>query len=235
MPGQSADQVSVRFDSGMRPDDLQPVHPPDEVSSVTSRAWAIITLLKFVMCFLFLVGITGIYARQAQQSGWLGLLGYLVFSLSWATQSGFVFVEAFVLPVLSIAAPAFVESYLGVVNGHPTEMNIGQLPRIYSLLVGVPYTIGGVLLGVATVRAGVLPRWPAGLLGAVALLTPLSALLPHAMQRLAAVPMGLAVACLGYSLFVTDRNGSPRNTIVQRIPDNPGGVIGGVGASSAPS
>src|SRR3954451_9691822 len=187
---------------------IQPVHPPDEASSVTSRAWAIITLLKFVMCFLFLVGITGIYARQAQQSGWLGLLGYLVFSLSWATQSGFVFVEAFVLPVLSTAAPAFVDSYLGVVYGRPGAMNIGQLPKIYSMLVGVPYTTGGLLFGIATFRACVLPRWPAGLLAVVALLTPLAALLPHATQRLAAVPMGLAVAWLGYSLFSERRRDS---------------------------
>src|SRR3954462_3360803 len=158
---------------------IQPVHPPDELSSVTSRAWAIITLLKFAMCLLFLVGITGIYARQLQQSGWLGLLGYIAFSLSWAIQSGFVFVEAFVLPVLATAAPTFVESYLGVVNGHAAGMNIGQLPRIYSLAVGVPYTTGGLLLGIATFRACVLPRWPAGLLAVVALLTPLAALLPH--------------------------------------------------------
>ena len=65
------------------PGPTQPAHPPDELSSVTSRGWAVITLLKFAMCFLFLVGITGIYARQVQQSGWIGLLGYLMFSLSW--------------------------------------------------------------------------------------------------------------------------------------------------------
>lgn len=75
-------------------------------------------------CFLFLVGITGIYARQVQHSGWFGLLGYLVFSLSCAIQFGFVSVEAFVLPVLATAAPAFVASYLGVVNGPPNRDEI---------------------------------------------------------------------------------------------------------------
>ena len=113
-------------------------------------------------------------------------------------------------------------------------MNIGQLPKIYRLLVGVPYTAGGLLLGIATIRACVLPRGPAGLLAVVALLTPLSVLLPHAIQRLAAVPMGLAVGCLGYSLFVSDRNGSSRNTM-QRIADSPNSVIGRVGASSVRS
>jgi len=184
---------------------IQPIHPPDELSSVTTSAWAIITILKFAMCFFFLLGITGIYARQVEQVGWLGLVGYLVFSLSWAIQSGFVFVEVFVLPVLATAAPQFVDSYLGVVNGHPGEMNIGALPATYNVLVGIPYMLGGLVFGIATFRARVLPRWPAGLLAVVALLTPLAALLPHAIQRLAAVPMGLALAWLGYALWSEGR------------------------------
>ena len=61
--------------------------------------------------------------------------------------------------------------------------------------------LGGLLFGVATFRAGILPRWAAGLLAVTATLTPLAALLPHATQRLAAVPMGLALACLGYALW----------------------------------
>jgi hypothetical protein len=38
---------------------IQPIHPPDVLSSVTTGAWAIITL-KTVMCLLFLIGIAGI-------------------------------------------------------------------------------------------------------------------------------------------------------------------------------
>src|SRR5579863_7332491 len=61
---------------------IQPIHPPDERSSVITSAWAVITILKFAMCFCFLLGITGIYARQVERMGWLGLAGYVVFSLS---------------------------------------------------------------------------------------------------------------------------------------------------------
>jgi hypothetical protein len=129
-----------------------------------------------------------------------------VFSLSWVFQSGFVFAEAFILPVLSTAAPQFVDSYLGVVNGHPGTMNIGALPAIYNVLVGIPYVLGGALFGVATFRARVLPRGPAAMLAVVALLTPAAALLPHALQRMAAgMPMGIAVAWLGYVLWSDER------------------------------
>ena len=180
---------------------IQPIHPPDVLASVTTGTWAIITSLKLAMCFLFLLGITGLYARQVEESGWLGLAGFLLFSLSWALQTGFVFAEPFILPVLATAAPKFVESYLGVVNGAPGEMNIGALVPTYAL-VGILYMLGGLVFGIATFRARVLPRWPAALLAVVAVLTPAAALLPHATQRLAAgMPMGIAMAWLGYALW----------------------------------
>lgn len=184
---------------------IQPIHPPDVLASVTTTEWSIITTFKLAMCLFFLLGIAGLYARQVEQAGRLGLVGYLVFSLSWALQSSFVFIEVLVLPVLATASPQFVTSYLGVVNGQPGEMNIGALPATYNLLVGIPYMLGGLLFGIATFRARVLPRLPASLLAVVAVLTPTAALLPHAIQRLAGMPMGLAIAWLGYVLWSESR------------------------------
>jgi hypothetical protein len=152
------------------------------------------------MCFLFLAGVAGLYARQVEEAGWLGLVGFVLFSASWALQSGFVFAELFILPPLAPAVPQFIDSYLGVVNGHPGEFNIGALVPAYTA-VGILYLLGGLVFGVATVRAGVLPRWPAILLAVTALVTPAAVLLPHAIQRLAAIPMGAALAWLGYALW----------------------------------
>ncbi len=179
---------------------IQPVHPPDFLSSVTTSAWAIITSLKLAMCFLFLLGLAGLYARQVEKAGWLGLAGFVLFSGSWALQSGFVFTEVFILPPLATAAPQFIDSYLGIVNGSPGAMNIGAAAPAYAV-VGILYLLGGLLFGVATFRAGVLSRWPSGLLALTALVTPAAALLPHATQRLAAIPMGIAMAWLGYALW----------------------------------
>jgi hypothetical protein len=181
---------------------IQPIHPADELASVTTGAWAIITSFKTAMCLLFLLGIMGIYARQVNEAGWLGLAGFLLLSLSWALQTAFVFAEAFILPLLATATPQFVDGVLGTLaRGQASEVNLGALPTIYSLGVGVPYMLGGLLFGIATLRAGILPRWPAGLLAVAAALTPLAALLPHAIQRLAAIPVGLALAWLGYALW----------------------------------
>ena len=179
---------------------IQPIHPPDVLASVTTTMWMVIISLKLVMCFLFLAGIMGLYVRQADKVGWLGLAGFLMLSLSWLLQVGFVFVELFVLPVLATTAPQFVESFLGIFNGSPGDMNIGALPAVFGM-VGILYLLGGLAFGIATLRARVLPRWPAGLLAAAAAITPAAALLPHQLQRYAAVPMGIALIWLGYVLF----------------------------------
>jgi hypothetical protein len=84
---------------------IQPIHPPDVLSSVTTGAWAIITPLKTAMCLLFLIGIAGLYARQVEEAGWLGLAGFLLLSLCWWLQSAYVFAETFILPQLASAAP----------------------------------------------------------------------------------------------------------------------------------
>jgi hypothetical protein len=199
---------------------IQPIHPPDVLSSVTTGEWAIITTLKTVMCLLFLIGIAGIYARQVKETGWLGLAGFLLLTLCWWLQSAFVFAEAYILPLLATTAPKFVDGVLGTLAaGRASEVNLGALPAIFNLGVGIPYMLGGLLFGIATLRAGILPRWPAGLLAVAAALTPAAALLPHAIQRFAAIPVGLALAWLGYALWSERRaqaaepvpdTGSPR-------------------------
>jgi hypothetical protein len=179
---------------------IQPIHPPDVVASVTTGAWAVITPLKTAMCLLFLIGITGIYARQVKEAGWLGLAGFLLLIVCWWLQTAFVFAETFIAPPLAATAPGFVDGLLGISYGHTGGIDLGALPAIYGL-IGILYLLGGLLFGIATLRARVLPRWPAGLLAIAAVLTPAAALLPHAIQRLAAIPVALAIAWLGYALF----------------------------------
>lgn len=183
---------------------IQPIHPPDFLPSVTTTAWAIIMPIKLLMCLLFLLGFTGIYARQIEETGRLGLIGYLMLGLSWALQTAFIFTEAFILPVLATSTPKYVESLLGIVNGFPGEMNIGALPAIYGL-VGVTYILGGLLFGIATFNARVLPRWTGGLLVIANIVTPAAALLPHAIQRYTAIPVGIAMIGMGLSLFSNPR------------------------------
>ena len=179
---------------------IQPIHPPDVVASVSTGAWAIITPLKTAMCLLFLIGITGIYARQVEEAGWLGLAGFLMLIVCWWLQSLLWWMKNDHAPPLATTAPQFVNGYLGISYGNTGGIDLGALPAIYGLL-SILYLLGGLVFGIATLRARVLPRWPAGLLAVAALLTPAAALLPHAIQRYAAIPVALAIAWLGYALW----------------------------------
>ncbi len=136
---------------------IQPIHPPDVVSSVGAGGWNIITYLKTAMCLLMLVGLIGIYARQANKTGWLGLMGFLVFGFAWAITYGDVFAETFVLPPLVPAAPTYVDSFLGVPAGRISPVDLGVFPTVFALAGGL-YMLGGLLFGIATFRARILPR-----------------------------------------------------------------------------
>jgi hypothetical protein len=51
---------------------IQTIHPDDVLSSVRTGRWAIAHYLGVAMCFLGILGITGIYAKQVEKAGWLG-------------------------------------------------------------------------------------------------------------------------------------------------------------------
>src|SRR5262245_16749554 len=71
-------------------------HPPAILSSVTTTQWAIVHLLAIAVSFFGLLGLAGLYARQAKESGWLGLAGFVLFSLWMLLITSFTFVEVFV-------------------------------------------------------------------------------------------------------------------------------------------
>jgi hypothetical protein len=180
---------------------IQPIHPTDILSSVTTTQWAIVHYLSLTMDFLGLLGIAGLYARQVNKVGLLGLAGYLLFSLFYALALAFHFLETFISPALATETPQFVAGLLGMVTGTPSEVSLGAIPTVYGLL-GMAYVFGGLLFGIATFRARILPRWAGGLL-AVGIVLPilLSSLVHHPFDRIFAVPVGLAMAWLGYALW----------------------------------
>src|SRR5215210_387929 len=88
----------------------------------------------------------GLYAAQAEHSGLLGSLGMVLSVVGTTLVSGVVLVE------IAGASGAEVEDVLGA-----------GLSAALVLLGGLAFLIGLILFGLATMRAGVFPRW-AGLL-----------------------------------------------------------------------
>ena len=119
--------------------------------------------------------------------------------------------------VLATAAPTFVEGFLGMFTGYASEMNLGSLPAVWTL-TGPLYILGGLLFGIATLRAGILSRWAAGVFGFGAMLAPAFALLPHELEPMAAVPVGIGLAWLGYALWSERREQVSEPVLDTRSP-----------------
>ena len=183
---------------------IQPIHPPDVLASVTTSAWAIITTLKTVMCLFGLFGIAGLYARQVEETGWLGLTGYLLLTIFYAVQMCFAFTEPLILPLLATESPKFVAGFLGILSSTPSEVNLGAIPTINGFLA-VLYLVGTLLFGIAIFRARILSRGAAGLLAVSGPLAIVLTIIGHPINRIAAVPMGIALIWLGYSLWSEQR------------------------------
>src|SRR5215216_8205217 len=98
-------------------------HPVNEPSAVNAT-WVNVHVFATALGFFGLFGMAGLYARQVEEAGWLGLAGFLLFT-GWMTLvCGFSFVEAFILPTLTTEPPAFVAAVLGMFSGAPSEIDL---------------------------------------------------------------------------------------------------------------
>ena len=190
-------------------------HPVNVPSSVTTAAWINVHIFAVAMGFFGLFGMAGLYARQAEKSGLLGLAGFVLFSLWLGLMLPFSFVEAFILPQLATELPEYVEGFLGMFTGIASEIDLGVLPTLWNIS-GPLYIFGPLLFGIATFRAGILPRWAGALLVLGAVLVPVGALVPAEYQPRIMVPVGLALAWLGYALFSERRERSSESLLDQR-------------------
>ncbi|WP_052130019.1 hypothetical protein [Ureibacillus sinduriensis] len=175
---------------------IQFIHPSENIASVAASSWVVVSCLSIAMSLFFLVGTLGIYTVQVEQAGWIGLIGYLSFSLFWLISMIFSFVEAFVLPLLINDAPKFVVGILGLFGENKSEVNLGIFTQL-APIAGVLYMLGGLLLGIAIFRAKVFPRFAGLLLSFAAVVTLATAIIPHPFDRLLALPMGVALIWLG--------------------------------------
>jgi hypothetical protein len=175
-------------------------HPANAPASVTTTRWETVHVVACAMSFFGVLGLAGLYARQARKSGWLGLVGFVLLSLWMVLIMGFSFVEAFVLPHFATTTPSFIDAWMKMFNGGSTTFNLGALPTVWTL--SAPSYIGrGLLFGIATFRAHILPRGAAVLLALGTVLAPVAGQLSLGWQPKVAIPTGLALAWLGYALM----------------------------------
>jgi hypothetical protein len=184
-------------------------HPHLDVTFVTTTEWKIRQTMKVLMAALSLVGITGMYLRQVKKTGVLGLLGYVLFGAGYLIMMSVEVVGGVVLPSIAHSAPGYVNNVLAVATGGHAAGDIGLMQPLISVM-GIGYLGGGLLFGIALFRANVLARWAAVLLAVGTVATIAIPVLPQINQRLFAIPTGVALIGLGYSLWREQRQQTAR-------------------------
>jgi hypothetical protein len=183
-------------------------HPHLDATSITTGDVIARNLLKLCMVALALAGLAGMYLRQVTKIGVLGLLGYVLFSAGFLLMLGTEFVAAFVLPTLAHSAPGYVGDVIAAANNGTALGDIGLMNTVI-LATGIAYLAGGFIFGIALFRANVLARWAAALLAVGTLATIGTSIMPQ-YERLFAIPTGVALTGLGYSLWTLHRTPTAR-------------------------
>ena len=157
-----------------------------------TTSWTLMSTMYLIGALLLLVALVGLYTRQSEAAGTLGLVGFLVALVGTGLLAGMMWAMAFVVPSAAIEAPAFLDA----------EEVAGPLDMGF-MLSGIAVAVGWVLFGVATLRARVFPRKAAIVLIVGALLT----VLPLPATTLV---IDVALAWLGLTLLSGQRASAGR-------------------------
>jgi hypothetical protein len=173
-----------------------PNDTPQQAASMpqqyVSAFWLILALVNLLSVLLEVGGLPGICVRQRAEAGRLGLVGFILTLVGSILIVGVQAIGLLVLPYLAENAPRLLAPPASYAT--------------YVLVAALLLSVGVVLLGLATMRAGIFPRW-AGLLLVVSIVinlvsfSPLPASLGGLVERIAAVVFALGLASMGYVLL----------------------------------
>jgi len=187
------------------------LHPDHTAAGYTSWIWVPAHMMPNVGAILVLFGLTGLLVRQLERAGLFGVAAFVIAFIGTASFVMGAMIEAFIIPYMGLQSPEIVDG--------PPPPGVGEAFLIITSL----FALGYLLLGIATYRAGVLPRSVGTLLivGAVAdtVLTKLGAISMDLdfLWVLGPVLLGAGLAWLGYALW----NGTPRRIGSRQIVVRP--------------
>jgi hypothetical protein len=166
-------------------------------TQISSALYVPVFVLFFIGTLLLVLGLPGIVARQAQRAGWLGFVGFVLTFLGAFLFTSVTVVNFLVLPYLAQVAPKLIAGG----NGPPALF-------VYFLVASLLFGVGGVLLGIATMRARVLPQWSGLLIIVGAVLTlvdfPLTGIISSIVSIVSFVVFALGIGWIGYALWTAE-------------------------------
>jgi hypothetical protein len=168
---------------------LFPNQPYSEVAA--SGAWLIVQGAYILAAILINLSLVGLYTRQAEEVGSLGLIAFLVTFIGGMMAAGATWSEAFFGSWLAGATPELLDS-------DPAGVVVAG-----AVLSFVLFALGWFLFGLVSLRARLFPRGAAIVLmiGAV-----LFAVLGALELPFAGVAFGAGLAWMGYGLYSRTAN-----------------------------
>ena len=169
-------------------------HPPDTLDGMLAPAWGPSHYVTAVASAFLVFGLIGLYAYQVAKVGWLGLIAFILSLTASAMLTSAELFAGALAPTL--AANPSTQSLVNPRQAGPFVIVIGA--------IAVLATVGNILLGIAIMRAGILPRW-AGLLiiiGYVFLAFGIGLPALAIISPVGIVLSGLGYAWCGYSIWV---------------------------------
>jgi hypothetical protein len=168
---------------------------------ILSTPWLLGEVILFIGILLISMGFPGCYLRQAGRAGGLGFAGFVLLWLGLLLGGvSFSVVRLTIFPYLAQSAPKLLAE--------------GSMPvAAFLLLIIGPVlllTVGGILLGIATMRARVFPRWAGILLLLSGIISIITFVLPPSTVGDIIEPVGdgalfLALAWFGYALVAQEK------------------------------
>ena len=179
-------------------------HPSATVAHLLTTEMTFRETAKVLMAVLALVGLTGMFACHRARLGRLGRAGYGLLTVGYLAMFAAECIIGYYLPTVAHSNPGYVQHVINAAMGHGPSGGIGPMHELF-IVMGIGYSLGGLLFGIALFRAGVLARW-ASLLLAYGTISALAlSVLPESFSRPFAVPTGVALIGLGLSLWRDQR------------------------------
>ena len=162
------------------------------VPDITVPFRGVIHTIGYLGLSIGLFGLVSLYTIQMGEVGRMGLIGFILAFIGNIMTAGAAFLNAYVVPV---ASPELFE---------PTGPLFTGLAGLIILFSAVLVTVGFILFGIATMRAGVLPRW-AALLVIISAWFGLAAAFSPIVFHIGGIVFGLGNAWLGAAVWSSAR------------------------------
>jgi hypothetical protein len=123
------------------------LHPNGEdLSAVLMPTWVPAHLLGLASVMFLHLGLVGLHTRQAEEAGWLGLIGFVLAFIGGTFAVAIQYLTSTTIPLVAAQAPALFDQAM-------------TPPAFAPPLFVLGFVFGHVLFALASIRAGILPRW----------------------------------------------------------------------------